>query len=237
MIKAFSIFLSQTRYLLLLYIDASIKGIIMMNYPERVKEKILPLSVSDDLSIAFKEWQFTDEIYDHEFACKTCELCNQEGIRYHFKINNKSTKNSLWIGSNCILKFDIAVCEDDVILSKVNAKVKLNKLTNEMRFTSCVKSLENLIKLEKNDILRNALQFYKKNQYLTPKYAFVVLWKLNSNNIDYCPSFFKISLKKEKLKNDLKEMSINKIHMIWPALKPSQRKTALEYGHYAPLIN
>jgi predicted transposase YbfD/YdcC len=218
-----------------LHIDALIKGIVMTNYPERVKEKILPLSVSDDLSIAFKEWQFSDEVYDHEFACETCELCNQEGIRYHFKINNKLTKNSLWIGSNCILKFNIAVCDGDKILSNPNAKVKLNKLTNQMRFTSCLKALENLINLEKNDILKNALQFYKKNEYLTPKYAFVVLWKLNSNKIDYCPSFFRISLKREKLKNDLKEMNISKVHMIWSALKPSQRKLALEYGHSAPL--
>ena len=94
-------------------------------------------------------------------------------------------------------------------------------------------SLRQLVEKENNDILRNALNFYQKNKYLTPKFAFVIFWRLKSRRIAHSPSFFKISLKKDKYKKDLREMDISRVHLIWPALISSQRKLATSMGHSA----
>lgn len=61
----------------------------MSNYSQRVKVNILPLSVGNMFPEAFEEWSFTEEIHDHETAEETCELCDQEQFRYHFKIKNE----------------------------------------------------------------------------------------------------------------------------------------------------
>ena len=99
---------------------------------------------------------------------------------------------------------------------------------------ACIKALEKVVVKEDNQILRGALDYYKKNSYLTPKYAFVVLWRLTANGVIYTPSFFKIRLNKTCFKNDLKNMSQHKINTLWPALSDSQRKLAVRLGHDSP---
>jgi len=204
------------------------------NYPQRVRQNILPLSIADKLPDAFKEWFFTEKTHDNETPDEECELCDKEEIRYQFQICNKHTGKELWVGSKCILKFGLSVFDDGKLLNPKEAKKKLNDLTKKMQLDSCIKALEALAKREANDILDNALAFYKTNKYLTPKFAFVVFWRLQKNKIEHHPSFFKISLVKVKYKNDLKNMETSKVHMFWKALTSSQRKQAQALGHAPP---
>ena len=81
-------------------------------YSQRVRENILPLSVANTLPEAFEEWFFTEDTIDHEKAIEDCQLCDQEQLRYHFKIENEYTNKALWVGSQCILKFQVAVYDD-----------------------------------------------------------------------------------------------------------------------------
>lgn len=206
----------------------------MRNYPQRVKDNILPLSVGGSLPEVFEEWSFTERTIDHEKSTETCQLCEHEELRYHFEIKNALTKKTLLVGSQCILKFNLSVFEDGQRLSPTETKKKLDRLMQKMRLESCIKALEKLATTESNDILSSALDFYKKNKYLSPKFAFVVLWRLQSNKIDHSPSFFKIDLKKAKYRQDLREMQLSRVHVIWPALTSTQRNIAISMGHSAP---
>ncbi|MBA0197657.1 hypothetical protein H4F51_13240 [Pectobacterium brasiliense] len=206
----------------------------MRTYPQRVAENILPLSLAGTLPEAFKEWYFTDNMEDHEIAKEDCELCDQEQLRYHFEIKNRHTDHRLWVGSSCILKFHVQVFDNGALLDAKSSAKKLEELKKMMRLESCIKALRKLAASEKNDIFSNALDFYLKNKYLTPKFAFVIFWRLSSNKIDHSPSFFKVSLKKDKYKKDLAQMPLERVHMIWPALSISQRKLAISYGHSEP---
>ena len=206
----------------------------MSTYSQKVADNILPLSLSGALPDAFNEWYFTENIEDHGKPIEDCELCNQDQLRYHFEIKNRNTTRHLWVGSSCILKFQVQVFDNGVLLDSRGAKKKLNDLTKKMRLDSCIKALKNLADIESNPILSNALDYYLKNKYLTPKFAFVVFWRLTENNIDHSPSFFKISLKKDKFKNDLANMPLDHVHTFWSALSSSQKKMAISYGHSAP---
>lgn len=203
-------------------------------FPVRVRNNILPLSVADNLPEAFQEWYFTENVYDHEESIAQCGLCDQEELRYHFKIRNEYTKHELWVGSKCILKFEVSVFDENKKLGCAEAKKKLDKLTQQMQHESCIRALEKLANDEQNEILFNALNFYMKNKYLTPKYAFVVFWRLKENSIDYHPSFFRINLQKEKYKDDLKNMLSQRVRIFWNALTPSQRQLAMRLGHKSP---
>jgi hypothetical protein len=207
----------------------------MRNYPQRVRDNILPLSIGATLPEAFKEWSFTDRTIDHEDAIETCQLCDQEELRYHYEIKNALTHKNLWVGSQCILKFNLSVFEQGQLLSPPESKKKLNRLMQQMRLQSCVNALQKLADSEKNEILTNALAYYIKNKYLTPKFAFVVLWRLQEHEIDHSPSFFKVNLKRNKYKENLREMLSTRVHVIWPALSSSQRRLALKMGHLPPI--
>ncbi|NAT15223.1 hypothetical protein CU666_12680 [Pseudomonas syringae pv. actinidifoliorum] len=206
-----------------------------MSFPQRVRDNILPRSVGGTLPEAFEEWSFTDIVKDHEQATEVCELCEKESLRYHFEIKNVLTDHILWVGSQCILKFGLSVFEEGQVLTLVKAKKKLNRLTQQMQGESCIRALERLAKADTRAMLSNALSYYQNNKFLSPKYAFVVLWKLKENNIDHSPSFFKIDLKSSKHRNDLQEMPRRNFHTIWPALSSSQRELGIRLGHTAPL--
>lgn len=197
-------------------------------------DSILPLSVGGTLPEAFEEWHFTGDTVDHEEPCETCELCGQEGLRYHFEIANQFTEKSLHVGSHCILQFDVPIFEDGRRLSAAEAKKKLDKLTQQMRLESCLKALARLAVADDSPILMNALDFYRKNKKLTPKQAFVVFWRMRENQIDHSPSFFNISLRKKRYVKDLEEMETSRVHFFWAALTTAQRKQAIALGHMPP---
>ena len=60
---------------------------------------------------------------------ETCQLCGKQELRYHFEIGNAYTNDRLWVGSHCILQFDVDVLEDGRRLSTTEAKRHLTKLT------------------------------------------------------------------------------------------------------------
>jgi hypothetical protein len=207
----------------------------MQNYPQRVRDNILPLSIGNTLPEAFEEWSFTDRTVDHEDATETCQLCEHEELRYHFQIENALTHHTLWVGSQCILKFGLSVFEEGQTLSPKEAQRKLDRLTQQMRLQSCIKALEKLAAAENNKILNSALDYYQRNKFLTPRYAFVVLWRLQEHGIEHSPTFFKIHLNKQRYKSDLQKMEASRVHLIWPALSSSQRTLAMRLGHTPPL--
>lgn len=206
----------------------------MQSYSQRVRDSILPLSVGDTLPKAFDEWYFTGSTEDHEEPCETCELCGQDGLRYHFEISNMYTGRALQVGSHCILQFDVAVYDGSRRLTTKEAKRQLDKLTQQMRLASCIKALEALARAEKSSILDNALTYYRKNKKLTPKQAFVVFWRLRRNRVDHSPSFFNVTLRKKQHVTDLQEMASDKVHFFWRALTSAQRKQAMRLGHQPP---
>lgn len=206
----------------------------MNAYPQRVRDNILPISIGSTLPEAFEEWSFTEQTQDHEQPIETCQLCEQEALRYHFEICNALTKKTLWVGSQCILKFGLSVFESGRRLSENDAKKKLERLMRQMQLESCIHALEKLAFAEKNVILANALEYYKRNKYLSPKFAFVVLWRLQKNTIDHSPSFFKINLNRDQYKLDLQNMELSRVHTIWPALSSSQRQIAVRLGRLPP---
>jgi hypothetical protein len=130
----------------------------MATYTQRVRDSILPHSVAATLPKAFEEWRFTGQTYDHEEPHETCQLCGQEGLRYHFEIQNGFTNHRLDVGSHCILQFNVAVYENGRRLTPADAKLQLDKLVQEMRLDSCIRALERLARAENSQILSGALE-------------------------------------------------------------------------------
>lgn len=206
----------------------------MSGYTQRVRDSILPRSVAGTLPAAFAEWAFTENTIDHEEPIEICELCGQQDLRYHFEIANRYTEARLWVGSHCILQFDVAVLEYGRRLPPDEAKRRLAKLTQQMQLQSCVKALERLAVAEANPILTGALDYYRRHKKLTPKYAAVVFWKLQSLRIDHHLSFFHVELRRAQHVEDLREMPTSRVHRFWGALSPAQRRKAVELGHRPP---
>lgn len=205
-----------------------------MNYAKRVAQNVLPLSTARDLKTAIREWHFTGRTVDHEIAEEQCQMCEQENVRYHFEILNEKTARRLMVGSKCILRFDVPVIESGRELGQNEKKKHLNMHMSRMRSESCMRALNRLVESENNEILSGALEYFKKHEKLSPKFAYVVFWRLNKNKIDHDPSFFPVSLKREQHQTDFRNMPTDRVHLIWPALSVAQRRMAIDFGHTEP---
>ena len=137
--------------------------------------------------------------------------------------------------SSCIFKFSIEVFNElGLLLDNSEAKRHLSALTKELQQTACLSALSSLADNEESGILKTALQSYKEKGYLSPKQASVVFWRLKEHNIEYNPSFFKISLGRTKYKQDLAAMDSWRVYVFWDALTSDQRKIAQSLGHKVP---
>ena len=206
------------------------------NHINTLMNTIVPLSLHSTVVDSIPEWFFTGKIVDSCVPTRTCELCLNNHLRYQYQIKNRFTGHRLMVGSSCILQFGVPVYSScGVLLNTQDAKSRLNELLYLSRQKICLSRLKELAITEDNRILANALEYYSNKGFLSPKFAFVVFWRLKVHNIDYSPSFFKIILKTSRFKDDLRSMTANKVHVIWPALSPSQKQIATSYGHTAPV--
>jgi hypothetical protein len=70
---------------------------------------LLPRSESDQLEEAVREWRYQGERRDYYVQERICDLCWEDTLRYHFKIDNRKNGDEMWVGSDCIELFKIPV--------------------------------------------------------------------------------------------------------------------------------
>ncbi|MEG6112802.1 hypothetical protein UXO20_23900, partial [Enterobacter hormaechei] len=77
----------------------------MASWLDKARDNMLRYSSGQAWPAVMKEWSVTGGFIDSHSINKTCELCDNEGLRYQFQITNVLTHYSLWVGSTCINKF------------------------------------------------------------------------------------------------------------------------------------
>lgn len=77
----------------------------MGNWAEKATNNMLQLSRAKTLGEAMREWSTTGGYEDSHNIDEVCELCEHEGLRYQYEIENSINGHTLWVGSTCITKF------------------------------------------------------------------------------------------------------------------------------------
>ncbi|TDL68426.1 hypothetical protein E2R58_04255 [Paenibacillus amylolyticus] len=210
---------------------------------ERVKNNILPVSEEQiDVLKALKEWVYEGDMYDVEIAEETCELCDHPHIRYQFEIVNIINSNTLQIGSECINRFEIGVLDNKgVLLSSEKAKKKVNKdknkLVTEAKVKSVINSLVSLSKVDNEFEIESFIKYLKDNGAFTPKQLSTLIWRLEKYKINHIKSHFKLTIKKNKDKDQLLELADYKVKQMWDCLSSSQKNFYSEKQKLKKMIN
>jgi len=208
-----------------------------MDWLNSVKNSLLPIS-QDKTNIinALKEWEYRGDMDESEYTDQDCELCGHPNIKYQFTIINKFNGSSLIVGSECILKFSVAVIgEDGEKLSKELAEKKIAKDRNKLIASTKVKSVINaLINLaakehEVNLDINSFIKSYKDKGAFTPKQLSVILWRLDVNKILYQKKFFKLKMRRDEEKTQLFVMEDWKLKKIWDCLTKAQQQVVINH--------
>lgn len=191
-------------------------------------KNLLPLSVEkEDFNKALKEWSFTGETVDFELAEEMCQLCEMEGLRYHYQIANK-INNALWVGSKCIERFDILVLDEEG--QEVSTTEKEAYLKNQLRD----KHIHDVLLTLSKRLSEQSIRQYKKS-YLD-QYCFAQIHKGNlharilnylfmrfdEENIYFNKRFFNIDIRSTANKEKLLSLNEIQFERIKGALSPNQ---------------
>lgn len=183
----------------------------------------------DDFETAGGEWLWSGDFIDHGLPAETCELCTHSGLRYHYKIVNTQTGTSLWVGSDCILRFDIAVYGDDGEL--LEGKTKQKKLDDKIREARINQALEPLRELwpkvgqAEQGLVRTRAKLIKEQRAFSPGELLSLFNQLTEHGIAYDPRLYKVTLRSERDKHQLLGMSEADCRIIWDSLADRQKET------------
>ncbi|NUJ16628.1 hypothetical protein FKN04_08445 [Bacillus glycinifermentans] len=205
-----------------------------MNWVERVKKNIFPLSNEKyNIRKALDEWVYEGSMYDVEVADETCELCDQPNIRYQFEIVNKLNNNSLLIGSECIMRFKISVIDrSGKKLSFDDAKKKVikdkSRLVTEAKEKNVLNTLVALAAKDHEFNIENFIEYFKERKAFTPNQLTLLIWRLERANIDFKKAHFKLTIRRNREKEQLLSLENWKLKRIWDCLSSNQKQFVLD---------
>lgn len=184
-------------------------------WAEKVANNILPLSKeTSNLKLALAEWVYSGECKDYHQAFEECQMCEHPRLRYHYRIENKLTGYELWVGSECIRKFDVAVPDEhgepataEEALDTLNTdKNRAREEARKERVRQILRKLWLVDKRYRGAVHGIAAQYLQPDGAMTPKQMVLVAQRLTANNIPHFPKDFKVSLGKKKLKDHVTAM-------------------------------
>lgn len=202
----------------------------MSTWLERAKKNLLPLSrEKKNFFKAKTEWIYIG-LEDTETAESTCQLCEQENLRYEYTIKNKYNSNEMIVGSSCIEKFieELSTTENNLldaeglIVSKERLKSDKEKYWEKILF----KALDE--KFYKKDFEKNITDKIKNRESISIKQAKCLqrlYSNLNENEKSAFRKLVKINLRKKKFKNQYYELKFESdLKFINMLLSSQQRK-------------
>lgn len=196
---------------------------------EKSIENILPLSISDEFKIAFSEWLFSGEVIDYGEAYEQCELCEHDELRYHYKIDNKQTSKSLWVGSSCILRFEEIVIFDEnenQVTALGDRKKVLEKALKDKQIDVSLEPLRKLwsIHFKRRDFIHRQAEGIKSKHGVDPECLSILFKELAKFDIQFKPEQYSVNLRSSFNRYQLVNMDSESQKLIWKAMSPQQRE-------------
>lgn len=211
-----------------------------MSWAQRRAENLLPLSIEKEtLTIALREWLYIGDMYDIGSPDETCELCEHPDIRYQFKIINRHNGNEMLVGSECINKFGISATDElGNILSRYESRRTVNRdrrhLVNEARKRRLINTLVSLSVHEETFDINSFISYVVDRDAFTPSQLALLFWRLDHHQIEYSPPDFKLVIRRNREKAQLRKMGDWQLEKLWRAMSPSQRRWVQEHTSYEP---
>lgn len=209
----------------------------------RVAENVLPLSEEqDDLDLALDEWTYTGECIDHEEPFERCQMCAKDGLRYHFLIENDRTDKALWVGSECITRFGVDAIGPGGEVVRGEAAIQLvtadrQRMIEDARRKRVAGALHAILSQETDArwhaLLESCLAYIRDKEGFTPKQMAVIAWRAKARKVRHSPRDFKVKLRRDDHKDQVRYMDDWKYHQLRPYLSPEQRKRADKWRGFA----
>ncbi len=200
-----------------------------MSWAARAATNLLPLSrEQDNLPRALAEWRYTGNYHDLEAPSADCQLCDHPDIRYQFEIQNLHTGEALLIGSECINRFGIAATDEEGrTLDAAGTRRKVGrdrrKLVEDAKKRSVMNSLVALAYADREFDIGSFIVYLQERGAFTPKQLSLLLWRLAKALIPHNRKDFKLTIRRDREKAQLRRLTDWERRRLEPCLSESQR--------------
>lgn len=198
------------------------------NWTEKFSTSLLAASQEDrDTSQALREWKFTGSLTDHGKPIAQCGLCGNSGLRYHFLIANQLTGEALWVGSQCILHFDLSASQIGIKPSALINKIKKEQKNqiDAARFTKLLIPVQQLyFQVGKSDQrkIHWAVGKFQRRGGFSPKDLAWLFQAMMLIGIDFNAKDYPLTLKAKQDRQELSQLTLTARAMIKPCLEKSK---------------
>jgi len=200
-----------------------------MDWLQTAKDNLLSCS-SEQMNFrkALEEWHYTGNCFDLEDERTNCQLCAHPDIRYQFEVENSITDKFLYVGSECIHKFDIrAIDSQDRRESSSDSRKRVSKdrhkLIEKAREKRVIEALIRLRKVGEDFDIDSFIDYLRERGAFTPNQLNLVLWRLGKNKITHNVRDFKLTIRRQREKYQLQNLETWKLSNIWEAMSKSQQ--------------
>lgn len=179
--------------------------------------------------ISHRDWRYHGNVKDLGEPIETCQLCGQIDLRYHFEIVHRTSDDSMWVGSECIKKFDIDVVMDGHVLAGRAAHQQVDRdrraIEKQARTRSVINSLVRLTAADPEfTLLGELIGYYSTHEAFTPKQMAVLQWRFSKTDVEHNPRHFKVRLRRARDQNQIRRMEGWQRQKLAPYLSAAQRK-------------
>lgn len=199
-----------------------------MSWVERASETLLPLSRAVTLSAALAEWRYTGRFTDLETPQETCQLCGQQDLRYQFEIENAFCGAALMVGSECIKRFNIGGLDEHGQPMDAARTARLvdrdrRHLVDDARKKRVMTSLLRLGAAATNVDAASFMTYVDGRGAFTPNQLAYLFWQMDSHRIAYRPTDYKLTIRRDREKAQLRAMKPAAFARVVRAMTPTQR--------------
>ncbi|NOS98771.1 MAG: hypothetical protein HOP25_09920 [Methylotenera sp.] len=198
----------------------------MTNWAEKATANILHLSKANNLAEALREWITTGGYEDSHNIEEICELCEHEGLRYQYEIENLTTLRTLWVGSTCITKF-IPLYENgrEVIGEEAKANLLRRRQTEYENNSREERAFELLHKLTQKHSDKFAQSSWRSNWKLgySAKQLLMISVYCKQNGFTFNSADFRINTRRERVVDQVRDLEYWQYRRLRAALPKSRR--------------
>jgi hypothetical protein len=202
------------------------KGESMGNWAEKAAANMLHLSKAQTLALAMREWSTTGGYEDSHSIEEICELCEHEGLRYQYEIENAQTGHALWVGSTCITKF-VPLYENgrEVIGEEAKANLLRKRQAEYAANSREDRALDVLRKLAVADPTRFAQSSWRMKWKLgySAKQMLMLSIACKDHALPFSASDFRINTRKQSIVEQVKALQPWQYRRLRAALPESRR--------------
>ena len=190
----------------------------------------------DDPSFC-SQWTHTGQFRDYGSPQAVCQLCGNTGLRYHFLIAHKETGEALWVGSQCVLNFDLSA--EAVEQQKAKAKQQALVETQYQQLMAILQEVQQVYILLKQGDQRKIRWIVGKFQQRGSFSPADLAWLFQGMAMCGCvPDFslYSLALSAKRDRSEILQLGISGLRLIAPSLTDEQRKKCREWGVRLDLV-